>query len=140
MSLASRAKHLWRRLFDRGRLEQDLSDEVQSFFDLRAERGIAKGLSRDEALRAERLRFEDAEHVKEKVRESRMGFAIETIWQDLRYGCRVLRKNPGFAAAAVLSLGLGLGANTAIFTLVNTVMLKSLPVKNPEQLVFIDNS
>ena len=78
--------------------------------------------------------------MKEKVREARAGAEIETTWRDFRYALRALRKNPGFTTAAVLSLGLGLGANTAIFTLVNTVMLKSLPVKDAAGLFFIDSS
>jgi predicted permease len=78
--------------------------------------------------------------VKEKVREIRAGAEIETTWRDFRYALRALRKNPGFLVAAVLSLGLGLGANTAIFTLVNTVMLRSLPVKDADRLFFIDSS
>jgi predicted permease len=78
--------------------------------------------------------------VKERAREGRTGAEIETTWRDFRYAMRALRKNPGFAVAAVLSLGLGLGANTAIFTLVNTVMLKSLPVKNSDRLFLMDSA
>jgi predicted permease len=140
MPVASRLRHLWGRLFHRDREERDLDEEVQSFFDMRMDRRMAQGASRQEAQRAERLSSGDAGRVKENVREARVGFAIETTGQDVRYGLRVLRKNPGFAIAAILSLGLGLGANTAIFTLVDTVMLKPLPVRDPERLVFVDNS
>ena len=110
MSLPGRLRHLWRQFFDRDREERELGEEVQAFFDLRAERRMAQGASREEAERAERLSSEDAGRVKERVREARVGFVIETAFHDVRYGLRVLRKNPGFAIAAILSLGLGLGA------------------------------
>src|SRR5436305_7619262 len=97
-------------------------------------------MTREEAQRAARLEFGGADRVKESVRDVRIGAEVEATLQDIRYAFRVLRKNPGFAVVAVLSLGLGLGANIAIFTLVNTVMLKSLPVKDANRLFFIDNS
>jgi hypothetical protein len=104
------------------------------------ERRIVHGLSRDEARRAARVEFGSAAVVKENVREVRVGHEIETTVQDLRYAWRGLRKAPGFAIAAILSLGLGLGANTAIFSLVDTVNLKALPVKDAGRLFFVDNS
>jgi predicted permease len=140
MSWASRARHLYRRFRNPGRSEAELDEEVQSYFDTMIERRMRQGLTREEARRSARLEFEGPVQVKEKVREARVGAAIETTLQDIRYAVRVLRKNPGFAAVAVLSLGLGLGANTAIFTLVNTVMLKSLPVMDADRLFFIDSS
>ena len=78
--------------------------------------------------------------MKENVREVRVGHEIETTVQDIRYAWRGLRKAPGFAIAAILSLGLGLGANTAIFSLVDTVILKALPVTDAGRLFFVDNS
>src|SRR3954466_12938170 len=140
MSWASYIKHLYRRLRHPDRSEAELDEEVQSYFDVIVERRISRGLSREEAERAARLEFDGPGRVKEKVREARAGAGIETTWRDFRYALRTLRKNPGFAVAAVLSLGLALGANTAIFTLVNTVMLKSLPVKDADSLFFIDTS
>lgn len=140
MSWASNLKHLYRRLRHPDRSEAELDEEVRSYFDVMAERLTSRGLTREEAERAARLEFDGPDRVKENVREARVGAEIETAWRDFRYALRALRKNPGFAMAAVLSLGLGLGANTAIFTLVNTVMLKSLPVKDADRLFFIDSS
>src|SRR5580698_4681883 len=140
MSWVSHIKHLYGRLRHPERSEAELEEEVQSYFDVVVERQRIRGLTREEAERAARLEFDGPDRVKEKVREGRTGAEIETTWRDFRYAWRTLRKNPGFAAAAVLSLGLGLGANTAIFTLVNTVMLKSLPVKDADRLFFIDSS
>src|SRR3984957_9587841 len=140
MSWVSHIKHLYGQRRRRERVEAELEEEVQSYFDVVVERQRIRGLTREEAERAARLEFDGPDRVKEKVREGRSGAEIETTWRDFRYALRALRKNPGFAAAAVLSLGLGLGANTAIFTLVNTVMLKSLPVKDANRLFFIDSS
>jgi predicted permease len=137
---ANHIKHLYRRLRHPGRSEAELAEEVQSYFDVVVERQILRGRTREEAERAARLEFGGPDQVKEMVREGRAGAEIETTWRDFRYAVRALRKNPVFAGAAVLSLGLGLGANTAIFTLVNTVMLKSLPVKDADRLFFIDSS
>ena len=133
-SLLSRGKHLYRRLRHPKEAEAELAEEVQTYFEIMVERRVAQGLTREAAERAVRLQFEDADRAREKVREARVGAELETTWRDFRYALRALRKNSGFAAAAVLSLGLGLGANTAIFTLVNTVMIKSLPVKDGGRL------
>ncbi len=140
MSLLSLGKHLYRRLRHPKESEAELAEEGQAYFDIMVERRVAHGLTREQAERAVRLQFEDADRAKEKVREARVDAELETTWRDFRYAARALRKNSGFAAAAVLSLGLGLGANTAIFTLVNTVLLKSLPVKDAGHLFFIDSS
>jgi predicted permease len=140
LSWASRARHLIRRLLHREQVERELDEEVRAYFDTMIERRMSQGITREDAQRWARLELEGSDRVKENVREARTGAAIETTLLDVRYACRVLRKNPGFAAVAVLSLGLGLGANTAIFTLVNTILLKSLPVRNPDRLYFVDNS
>lgn len=136
MSWSARLKNVFRRK----QADRELDEEVRGYFDAMVERGVANGLTPEEAERAAHRRYGSPVHAKEAVRDSRWGAVIDVTLQDLRYGLRTLRKNPGFAAIAVLSLGLGLGANTAIFTLVDTVLLRSLPVADPERLFFIDNS
>src|SRR5258707_700446 len=99
-----------------------------------AEEKMKDGMSRKEALRAVRLERGSLEVSKEIVRSGGWESFVETCWQDLRFGLRMLRKSPGFTAVAVLTLALGIGANSAIFTLIDVAMLKSLPVMNPSQL------
>jgi len=135
MTTPSKLHSLIRNLFRRARVEQDLDDEVRSYAGLLADQRIEQGLSPEEARRRALIDLGGVEQVKERVREVRMGTRLETLWQDLRYGARMLRKNPGFSAAAALTLALGIGANAAIFTLTYAVILKSLPVPNPGQLV-----
>lgn len=135
MTGMSRILSLFRRLKDRRTVEQDLDEEVQSYFEILMERGMARGLSREEARSEARVRFEGAEQVKQKVREARVEAPIDTTLQDIRYAWRSLRKSPGFAWFAVATIALGLGANAAIFSMVDGVLLKSSGYPAPERIV-----
>jgi macrolide transport system ATP-binding/permease protein len=122
-------------LFLRRKLERELEEEIRSHLEMQIEDNLRQGMSPEDARRAARLRFGGAEQVKEAyLDKSRLGW-IESLWQDLRYGARMLRRNPGFTLIAALTLGLGVGANTAIFSFVNSLFLRPLAVTNPEQVV-----
>ena len=140
MPLLPRLSSLWRNLFRKARKEQELTEEVDAYLEMLIEQKINDGLKPEEARRAALIELGGGEQVKEKVREARAGHQLETLWRDFRYGLQTLGRNPGFAAAAVLSLALGIGANTAIFSLMDAVLFKMLPVRNPEQLFFLERS
>jgi predicted permease len=140
MPLLPRLSNLWRNLFHKARREQELTEELDAYLEMLIEQKIEGGLNPEEARRAALLELGGKEQVKEKVRDVSMGNHLETFWQDLRYAGRMLRRNPGFGAVAALTLGLGIGANTAIFSVIDAVLLKMLPVKNPEQLVLLSHA
>jgi len=123
-----------RSLFRKEQVDRELDEELRAYQEMAAEEKMKQGMSRKEAVRAVRLERGSLEVSKEIVRSGGWEFFIETCWQDLRYAIRTLRNSPAFTAAVVLTLALGIGANTAIFTLTDAVMLKSLPVANPGQL------
>lgn len=125
---------LW---FRRKNREQDLERELRSDLELEAEEQQANGLSAEEARYAARRAFGNTTLVKEEVREVWHRRWLEDLFKDVRLTVRQLRKSPGFTAAAVVSLAVGIGANSAIFTIVNAVLLKSLPVRDPESLVVL---
>jgi predicted permease len=125
--------------FRRERKERDLDDEIRFYVETLAEEKTRAGMAPDEALRAARIQFGGIEQVKEQVRDVRPGAWLSTILQDLRYAARGLWNNPGFAVVVVLSLGIGIGANTAMFSVLNAVLLKPLPVARPEQLFALSN-
>src|ERR1700686_304319 len=126
-----------KQLFSRHRLYGDLSKEIREHLEEKIEELVAGGMSRKEATAAARREFGNVALIEEDGREIWRWSSIENFLTDVRYGLRMLRKNPGFTALAVLTLALGIGATTAIFTVVNTVLLHALPYPDSERIVNI---
>jgi predicted permease len=124
-----------RALFGNARVEREMDEELRGFLDASAEDKLRSGMTQEEAAHAARVEMGSANAVKHRIRSAGWERAIENLWQDLRYSVRMLAKSPVFTLVAVGSLALGIGANTAIFSLMDVVMLRSLPVADPGQLV-----
>ena len=137
MPLIPRLTSLCRNLFHKDRVDQEVTEEIQSYLDMLTEANIRQGLSPREARRNALVELGGVEQVQEKVREIRMGQFIETAWRDIRIGVRTLVHSPIFTVVTVLSLALGIGANTAIFSVVNGLLLRPLPYPEPEQIVHV---
>jgi putative ABC transport system permease protein len=127
----------FRALFRRDSMETELDDELRAHLEHEVEKYVQSGLPVEEAKRRARLEFGGLDQVKEECRDARGVNFVETTIQDLRYSLRMLRRNPGFAATAILTLALGIGATTAIFSLVDTLILKPLPFHQADRLVRI---
>lgn len=128
-------KSLFQRLRNPRRDEAELHEEVRSFYDTMRDRRVSQGLPPAEAHRITRAEYGPPAHAIEKVRDARVEAVLMTAIRDLRYACRLLGRNPGFAAVAVLSLALGIGSNTAIYSFMESILLRELPVADPESLV-----
>jgi len=140
MRIQTRIRSLLRTLFRKETLDADLAEELDSYLAMLVEEKLRAGMTPHEARRRARLELGGVEQVKTGVRERRVGALIETIIQDVRFAFRQFARNPGFSAVAVLTLALGIGANTAVFSVVSRVLLRPLPYPDDESVVTVWNT
>ena len=135
----ARLRSFSRSVVRRSEMESNLSDELQFHLERRAEDLAARtGMTQAEAMRTARIEFGSSEKYKEETRASRGLQFVDELRADLRFAWRSLRKNKGFAAAAIATLALGIGANTAVFSVFDAILVRQLPVPEPERLVVFD--
>src|SRR6478752_3416769 len=124
-------------LFHSSRLDHDLAEELHSHLEMRAQDNLSSGMSKEDAELDARRRFGNAALIKESTRAQRIVLWLETVLQDAHFGLRTLRRSPGFTAVAVLTVALTIGATAAVFTVINSVLLRPLPYENPGRLITI---
>ena len=135
MPIFANVNSLLHNFLRRQRVEQELEEEIRSHLELLTDEKIRGGMKPQVAARAARIELGGVEQIKEQVRAVRAGVWLEILLQDARFGLRILHKNPGFAAVAMLTLALGIGANTAIFSVVENMLLHPVPWKDPDRIV-----
>jgi predicted permease len=135
--VTSRLRAIWSNLFRRKQLDDDFEEELEAYVELVSAEKIEAGAEPEDARRSARREMGGVQLVIQNVRDVRAGAWLETLLQDIRYGVRALAKNPAFSLVAIATLALGIGANTAMFSLLDQVVLRLLPVKEPEQLVIV---
>ena len=116
-------------------MEQEMDEELRGYLDAAVKEKMRSGMSHEQALRAARVEMGSMDAVKEEIRSAGWESGLETLWQDVRYGLRQLKRNPGFTAVVVITLALGIGANSAVFSVLNGLFLRALPVPEPERVV-----
>ena len=137
----------WRRkvakfgaLFRRQKPGDDLEEEIRSHLEMEEQDNLESGMAPDEAHYAALRRFGNVTLAQERSREMWGWNSLETLWQDLRCGARVMAKNPGFTAVVLLILALGIGANSALFSFADTILLRPLPVARPSEVLTVSNA
>src|SRR5271157_1540625 len=124
-----------RALFRKRQVEQEMDEELRGYLDADVKEKMRSGMSYEQALRAARVEMGSMDAVKEEIRGFGWESSVESLWHDVRYGLRQLKRNPGFTLVVVLTLALGIGANSAVFSILNGLFLRGLPVPAPERLL-----
>ena len=132
--MLSRLLSAWRNLRHRNRVDRDLDSEVRAMYELLVDEKVKSGLSLEQARRAATIELGRVDSITQQVREERAGATLDAVFKDVRYGARMLRANPGFSFVVVLSLAAGIGANSAIFSIANAMLLKTMPIPDPDHV------